>query len=330
MRNSAGWRLQAALFCVCASLVAAAHAQPKTADAYPNRPIRIIVTVPAGGSVDSATRSMGQRLSDRSGIAVVVDNRAGGTGTIAMTLTAQSAPDGYTVMSASNSMLVTGVLKKVPFDIRKAYDPVVQMTASAYALVVTPSLPVKSVKDLIAYAKAKPDALSFGSPGVGSIIHLSTAILAFNSGIKMVHVPYKGNSIAIVDLLAGRIHVLVAAPVGVAPHIKTGRLRGIATTGAKRVAALPDIPTLAESGVQGLVLDNMYGLYAPAGVPAAVLAALNREVGEVMNTQEMRERMNADGFESAARHTPAEFRRVVNAQIDQWDKFIRTSGIRID
>lgn len=298
---------------------------------YQTKPLRIIVTVPAGGSVDSATRAMALKLSERQGVTVVVDNRPGGTGSIAMNLTAQSAPDGHTLMSASNSMLVTGVLKKVPYDIRTAFDPVVQMTAGAYVLVVTPSLPVHSLKELIAYAKAKPGALKFGSPGIASIIHLSTEILNHTAGrLDMVHVPYKGNSTAIIDLISGRIQVLVAAGVGVAPHIRSGKLRGIAVTSQTRMSAVPDLLTLAESGLPGLILDNMYGLYAPAGVQAAVLSALNQQVSRVMNTPEMRDKLAADGAEPAPPHTLADFKATVMRQIDQWEKFITTSGIKLE
>ena len=193
-----------------ACVATATHAKQK--ENYPTRPLRIIVTVPAGGSVDRVTRAMAQKMSERVGTPVIVDNRVGGTGTIAMNITAQSAPHGYTVLSASNSMVVTGVLKKVPYDICKAFEPVVQMTSGAYVITVHPALPVKSVQELIAYAKAKPGALSYGTPGIGSIIHLSTELFNSAAGnLPMVHVPYKGNSFAIFDLMAGRIEVLLAA-----------------------------------------------------------------------------------------------------------------------
>lgn len=274
---------------------------------------------------------MANKLSEKHGVTVVIDNRPGATGAIAMNLTAQAAPDGHTLMSASNSMLVTGVLKKVPYDIRKAFDPVVQMTAGAYVLVVHPQLPVQSLKDLIAYAKAKPGALKFGSPGIASIIHLSTEILNHSAGkLEMVHVPYKGNGMAIVDLISGRLQVLVASGVGVVTHVRNGRLRAIAVTGTSRMAALPDAPTLAESGMPGLILDNMYGLYAPAGVPLPVQTALSREISLVMNTSEMRDKLAADGLEPAPPLSPAAFRDAVNRQITQWDKFIHTSSIRLD
>jgi tripartite-type tricarboxylate transporter receptor subunit TctC len=313
---------------VGATTVGAAQRAPE-AD-YPSRPIRIIVTVPAGGSVDSVTRAMAQKLSEDARVPVVVDNRVGGTGTIAMNTTAQAAPDGYTVLSASNSMVVTGVLKKVPYDIRKAFEPVVQMTSSAYVITVPPSLPVASLKELIAYAKAKPDALSYGTPGVGSIIHLSTEL--FNQragGLRMVHVPYKGNSIAIVDLIAGRIQLVFAA-AGVAPHLKSGKLKALAVTGRKRMPAFPELPTLQESGLSGLVLDNVYGLYAPAGVSPQIVSALNRRVSAAMNTPEVKERVAVDGLESTAPHTPADFKASFRAQFDQWDQFMRSASVKLD
>ena len=298
---------------------------------FQTKPLRIIVTVPAGGSVDNATRAMAIRFTEKHRINVVVDNRPGGTGAIAMNLTAQSAADGHTLMSASNSMLVTGVLKKVPYDIRKTFDPVVQMTTGAYVVTVTAALPVQSLKELIAYAKTKPGVIKFGSPGIGSIIHLSTEILGYTAGrLDMVHVPYRGNSFAIVDLLSSRIQLLVAAGVGVAPHIRSGRLRGIVVTGQTRMAAVPDVPTLAEAGMRGLILDNMYGLYAPAGVVPTTLAALNREVGLVMNTPEMREKLASDGAEPAPPQTPGQFSIAVNQQYYQWERFINTSGVKLE
>jgi tripartite-type tricarboxylate transporter receptor subunit TctC len=322
-------RASALSLIVGTTAVNAAQQRPAEAD-YPSRPIRIIVTVPAGGSVDSVTRAMAQKLSEDARVPVVVDNRVGGTGTIAMNTTAQAAPDGYTVLSASNSMVVTGVLKKVPYDIRKAFEPVVQMTSSAYVITVPPSLPVASLKELIAYAKAKPDALSYGTPGVGSIIHLSTELFNHRAGgLRMVHVPYKGNSIAIVDLIAGRIQLLFAA-AGVAPHLKSGKLKALAVTGRRRMQAFPDLPTLAEAGLAGLVLDNVYGLYAPAGVAPQIVTALNRRVSAAMNTPEVKERVAVDGLESTPPHAPADFKASFRAQFDQWDQFMRTSSVKLD
>jgi len=288
------------------------------------------VTVPAGGSVDSVTRAMAQKFSERTGVNVIVDNRVGGTGTIAMNITRQSAPDGYTVLSASNSIVVTGVLGKVPYDLRTAFDPVVQMTSGGYVVTTSPALPVTSMKELVAYAKAKPGALSYGTPGIGSVIHLGTEQLNFAAGgLRMVHVPYKGNSFAIVDLIAGRIDVLLAA-AGVATHIKSGRLRALAVTSRRRTQAFPDVPTLAEAGVAGLVLENAYGLYAPAGVRPDIRLALNREVSLAMNSAEAREKVTADGAEPTPPHAPAEFKARFLDQYEELSRFIRTSGIKLE
>jgi tripartite-type tricarboxylate transporter receptor subunit TctC len=319
----------AASFALAASVAIAAQQRSPEAD-YPNRPIRIVVTVPAGGSVDSVTRAMAQKMSEEARVPVIVDNRVGGTGTIAMNITAQAPNDGYTVLSASNSMVVTGVLKKVPYDIRKAFEPVAQMTSSAYVITVPPTLPVASVKELIAYAKARPDALSYGTPGVGSIIHLSTELFNFRAGgLRMVHVPYKGNSIAIVDLIAGRIQLLFAA-AGVAPHLKSGKLKALAVTGRRRIEAFPDLPTLQEAGLTGLVLDNVYGIYAPAGVPPQIVRALNRRVTAAINTPEVKERVAVDGLEATSPHPPADFKASFLAQFEQWDQFMRNASVKLD
>jgi tripartite-type tricarboxylate transporter receptor subunit TctC len=325
--------MRTSLLILLSCATGAVHAQQAStqrASTYPNKPLRIIVTVPAGGSVDGVTRAMGQKLSEKVGVPVVVDNRAGGTGAVAMNLTRQSAPDGHTVMSASNSMVVTGVLGKVPYDIRTALEPVVQMTSGAYVVTINPTLSVASLKDLIALAKAKPDSLSYGTPGIGSIIHLSTEQLAYTAGgLRMVHVPYKGNSFAIVDLIAGRLDVLLAA-AGVATHIRSGKLKALAVTSRRRTQAFPELPTLAEAGLPGVVLENAYGLYAPAGVRPDIVAALNREVTIAMNSPEARARVTADGAEPTPPHTPAEFKASYLQQYEQWERIIKSSGIKLE
>lgn len=321
------------LLLVLACTAAAAHAQTRSeqrTNDYPVRPLRIIVTVPAGGGVDSATRAMAQKMSERTGVNVIVDNRVGGTGTIAMNITRQSAPDGYTVLSSSNSMVVTGVLGKVPYDIRTAFDPVVQMTSSAYVVTTNPLLNVSSIKELIALARAKPGALSYGTPGMGSIVHLGTEQFALAAGgLRLVHVPYKGNGFAIIDLLAGRIEVIFAA-AGVATHIKNGRLKALAVTSRRRMQAFPDLPTVSESGVSGFVMENAYGLYAPAGVRPEIRLALNKEVSLAINSPEAKDRIATDGAEPAAPHTPAQFKAQFLEQYEQLSKFIRTSGIKVE
>ena len=254
--------------------------------------------VPAGGSVDSVTRAMAYPMSQHIGVSIVVDNRAGGTGTIALNILRQSAPDGYTLLSAGNTIIVTGVLGKVPFDLTTALEPVVQMTSGAYVVTVNAALPVSSLKELATYAKSKPNALSYGSPGIGSIIHLGTEQLAQAlGGLRIVHVPYKGNSFAIVDLLAGRIELLLAA--GVANHIKSGKLKALAVTSRHRMQAFPDLPTLAEAGVQNVVLECLRPLRA-RGCASHRHSTLNREVTLAMNSPEVRDKISADGAEPTA------------------------------
>jgi tripartite-type tricarboxylate transporter receptor subunit TctC len=321
------------LILLLALIAGGADAQQKPEDragAYPNRPVRIVVMVPAGGSVDSVTRAMAYPMSQHIGVSIVVDNRAGGTGTIALNILRQSAPDGYTLLSAGNTIIVTGVLGKVPFDLTTALEPVVQMTSGAYVVTVNAALPVSSLKELATYAKSKPNALSYGSPGIGSIIHLGTEQLAQAlGGLRIVHVPYKGNSFAIVDLLAGRIELLLAA-AGVANHIKSGKLKALAVTSRHRMQAFPDLPTLAEAGVQNVVLENAYGLYAPAGVPRTVVSTLNREVTLAMNSPEVRDKISADGAEPTPPHAASEFKASFIAQYQQWKRFIKTSNIALE
>ena len=318
-----------------AGMAIGAHAASRRLDdraaSYPSRPVRIMVMVPAGGSVDSVTRAMANTMSQRIGVSVVVDNRAGGTGTIAMNIVKQSAPDGYTLLSGGYTLIVTALLGKVPFDIRTALEPVVQMTSGAYVVTVNAALPVASLKELSAYAKSRPDALSYGSPGIGSIIHLGTEQIAQGiGGLRIVHVPYKGNSFAIVDLLAGRIDLLLAA-AGVAGHIKSGKLRALAVTSRQRLKAFPDLPTLARGGCsRRWCCENAYGLYAPAGISHAVVAMLNREVTLAMNSPEAREKVFADGAEPTPPHSPSEFKAAFIAQYQQWERFIKTSNIALE
>ena len=298
---------------------------------FQSKPLRIIVAVPAGGSVDNATRAMAQLLSESNKINVIIDNRPGGTGTIAMNLAAQAPADGHTLLSASNSILITGALKKVPYDLMKAFEPVVQMTSSAYVLVVSSSLAVQSLKELIAMAKNQPNQLKFGSPGVGSIIHLSTEILNHKAGsILMTHIPFKGNSYAVIDLISGRLDVLLSAGVSVAQHVQSSKLRALAVTGQTRMNLFKDVPTLSQAGLPGLILDNLYGLYAPSGVSADTLASLNREIQLIMNQPSMRVRLANDGAEPAPPRTSAQFKIFIQEQFNQWQQFIQKAGLHIE
>lgn len=322
-----------AMLVVLACVAGLSHAQPGASALpgnYPNKPIRIIVGSASGGGADIISRAVAQKLADLWGRSVIVDNRPGGGGVVAIELLARAAPDGYTLFGGASLIVTATPLKKVPFDTRKVLAPIVQMTSVPYLMVSPPSLPANSVKELIAYAKSRPGALSYGSAGIGSIAHLGTELFSYMAGgLDMVHVPYKGFGQAFTDLMGSQIQILFSSGIGAAPYLKSGRLKAIGVTSLRRLQNFPDVPTVAESGVPGFELDNMHGLYAPAGVPPAILFALNREVGQFMNTPEMKRRLAADGAEAAPPNSPAEFKRVFAKQIEMWERFIRTSGIKI-
>ena len=316
-----------ALAIVAATLVSgSADAQQRPAG-YPARPIRVLVGSSPGGGVDFMTRSVAQKLAERWRRAVVVDNRTGGGGAIAVELLAHAAPDGYTLYGGGSQVVTATPLRKVPFDTRKAIDPVAQMTSSSYLLVVPAALPVGSVRDLIAYVKARPG--SYGSAGVGSATHLGTELFKFLAGVDMVHVPYKGNGQALNDLIAGQIQMLFTSTISGMPHVKSGRLKALAVTSLKRLPAFPDLPTVSESGVPDFELDNFYGIYAPHGLPQAILDALNGEVAAFMSSPDMVRVVAADGAEVAPPATPAQFKAKFARQIDVWENFIRKTGIKL-
>ncbi len=318
---------RAGISVVLACLAATACAQ--RAPAYPNKPVRMLVGSSSGGGVDLITRAVAQKLSERWGHSFIVENRTGGGGVLAVTLLAQAAPDGYTLYGGGSQVVTLTPLKKVPFDTRKALAPISQMTSSWYVLLVHPSVPATSVKELIALARAKPGTLNYASAGTGSSSHLGTALFAQKAGIEMTHIPYKGNGQALIDLIAGQVQMLFTSTISGLAHVKSGRARAIAVTSLKRMPVLPDIPTVSESGVPGFEMHNMYGVYAPAGVPAAIQAGLSRTIGEIMSSSDVKEMVAADGAEVAPSGSPAEFRKRFADEIDMWEQFIRTSGIKI-
>jgi len=308
----------------------AAYAQQNYAQrpkGYPSRPIRVLVGSSPGGGVDFMTRSVAQRLTERWRRPVVVDNRTGGGGVIAVELLARAAPDGYTLYGGGSQVVTATPLGKVSFDTRKVLDPVVQMTSSFYVLVVPVAVPVSSVQDFIAYVKVHPS--SYGSAGFGSATHLGTELFKFLAGVDMVHVPYKGNGQALNDLIAGQIQMLFTSTISGMQHVKSGRLKALAVSSPKRLSAFPDLPTISESGVPKFEMDNFYGIYAPHGIPSAILNALNSEVAAIMNSPEMMQAVAADGAEVAPPASPAEFKTKFARQIDTWENFIKKTGIKV-
>lgn len=321
-------RAGVAIAYVCA--VAFAHAQPRPATpaVYPTKPIRVIVTISPGGGPDVVVRMVSQIVNEKLGQPFVVDNRPGGGTVLATDLVANAAPDGYTLLNSTDTLLLVGAMKRVKYDVRTAFEPVVQMTAQWYVMVVNPSLPIKSVKDLIAYAKARPDALSYGSQGVGTTGHLSMERFKTLTGAGLVHVPYKGAAPALLDIIGGQIHTMFSSAVSALPHVNSGKLRGIAVTSPKRLGFLPDMPTVAESGVADFRASNAYNLVAPAGTPRAVVLALNQAISSGLNTPAMMKRLTADGAEPVPPTSPDEFKAMMAREYVQVEKQVKGLSLK--
>ncbi len=313
---------------VCATALAHGQPRPTTPTAYPTKPIRVIVTISPGGGPDVVVRMVSQIVNEKLGQPFVVDNRPGGGTVLATDLVANAAPDGYTLLNSTDTLMLVGAMKRVKYDVRTAFEPVVQMTAQWYVLVVNPSLPIKSVKDMIAYAKARPDALSYGSQGVGTTGHLSMERFKTMTGTSMVHVPYKGAAPALLDIIGGQIHTMFSSAVSALPHVNSGKLRGIAVTSTKRLSFLPDMPTVAESGVADFRASNAYNLVAPAGTPRAVVQALNQAISSGLNTPAMIKRLTADGAEPVPPASPDEFKAMMAREYLQVEKQVKGLSLK--
>src|SRR5690349_21759648 len=297
---------------------------------FPDRPIRIVVPLTPGGSPDTIARALAQSLQATWSQPVVVENRPGGSQNIGSDLVAKSSPDGYTwLLAPDNVFSVNPYLTKPPFDPLNDLVPVTQVARIAFLLVVHPSLPVKSVQELVAYARAHPGELNFGSSGNGSPQHLGGLMFQRLTGTQMNHVPYKGAAPAIADLLPGRIQVWIGASNSLLPHIKEGKLRLLASSAAERFPILGNVPTIAEAGVPGYSLDPWLGLFMPARVPADIVARVNAEVARILNSPELKTRLNAQGIEVVT-NSPADFARFVREDNARWGKVIREAGIKAD
>jgi tripartite-type tricarboxylate transporter receptor subunit TctC len=297
-----------------------ASAQDKPAD-YPIRPIRLICPVAPGAGNDTITRAAAQMLNEKWGQTVVVDNRSGGGTVIATELGAQAAPDGYTLLTATDTLMLLGAMKRVTFDIRKAFEPVVVMTTQPYILVMNPALPVKSVKELVALSKTKP--LSYGSSGVGTTVHLGMERLAALTGAKLEHVPYKGTAPALIGVMGGEVHMVPASAISGTSAMKTGKVRALAVMGLSRLPAIPDVPTVAEQGLPGFKIVNSYNLFAPAGTPRPILLAINRVVSEGMRSPQMAQKLGAEGSQPGERLTPDELKAQIAKEYVEVEKQVK-------
>jgi tripartite-type tricarboxylate transporter receptor subunit TctC len=317
-----------------ASVMAAAalvFAVPQAAaqGAYPAKPVRLIVASGAGGGLDFVARQVATPLSEALGQAVVVDNRAGASGSIAAEVASQAAPDGYTLLFLSASLVVYGIVNKTRYDLERDFAPVSQVAAAPYMLAVTPGLPVKSVKDLIAHAKANPEKLNYASTGNASLAHLATELFAHSTGTRLAHIPFKGVGAAMPDLVSGRLHLAFLSMGSLYGQVRAGRLRGLAVASTQRVKMAPDLPTMAEAGVPGYVVTQWHGMLAPRGAPRPVIDRLHGEIVKAVRQPQVVSRLALDGTEPVA-STPKEFAAHLQSERAQWSKVVKLANIRGD
>ena len=311
-------------------------AAPATDQNYPARPVRVIVNVSPGGGVDNVARICAQHYTSVWNQPFVVDNRTGAGGTIGVELVAKAAPDGYTLLVASSGIVTNAAIREQGVrgksDRAAGYDPVQDLqpimgiTTAPYVIVATPSLPVGSIKELIALAKAKPGTVSFASSGQGSILHMGAELFIALSGTRMLHVPYKGVAEAYPAVMSGDVNWVLGFPISALPLVKTGRLKALAVTSAQRSKLLPDLPTVAESGIPGYDVQGWFGMFAPARTPGDIVARLNAEARRAMQAPEVVKRINADGAEVVA-NTPDEFAAQVRAEWTKWRDLVKRPGI---
>jgi tripartite-type tricarboxylate transporter receptor subunit TctC len=297
------------------------------APAYPSKPIRIVIALAPGGGVDTTGRLIGASLNKMWGVPVVADNRPGAGGSIASDLVAKAPPDGYTILVNSSGVVITPSLMKIGYDPHKELMPVTMAFISPGVMVVHPSVPVKNVKELIVFAKARPNELFYSSSGQGSAQHLSMALFCQMTGLKMEHVPYKGTAPSILDVVAGRISVTVASVVSTRPMFTTGKLRALATVGNKRTPALPEYPTVAESGLPGFGVDQWYAVFLPGGTSKEIATRLQEAVAKTVLEPETRKNMLAQGMDSVG-NTQAEFTAIYNSEIARWAKVVKSLGLQ--
>lgn len=304
------------------------HAAEAAEQPYPIRPVRIVVPQSAGGSTDLVARAVAQRLSEAFKENVIVDNRPGAGSLHGTDLVAKAAPDGYTLLVVAASFTINPSLRKsLPFDPARDFAPVSQLVSLPHILVVHPSLPVKSVKELIALAKAKPGQLNFGSSGIATSTHLAAELFMHNAGIKMVNVPYKGGAPGMTALLSGEVHLYFATISTALPHIKAGKLRALGVTSAKRSTAAPGYPTIAEAGVPGYQHQSWVGMLAPAKTPRPIITKLNAEVVKIVQAPEMKALLLREGLEAAG-DSPDEFAQDIKTEIAKWQKLTKAAGIK--
>ena len=324
-KQSRGARSAAALLAT-AAFASCVHAQP--APAYPTKPIRFVVPFPPGGTTEIQARRLAEMLRQRVGQPVIIDNRPGANGSIGMGIAAKAAADGYTIILANvGNWAVHPHLYKLDYDVIRDFAPVIHVATSPGIVIVNPAVPVKSVQDLVALAKQKPGQLNYGSNGAGGFSHLAGELFGSMTGTRMTHIPYKGAAPVLTDLIGGHIQLSFNSVVPSLPHVKAGRLRALAATGATRIALLPDLPTVAESGVPGYEAATWSAIAAPARTPRAIVERLNREFAAILDSNEMREMARAEGSVINS-GTPEQFQKFLKAEHAKYGKLVKEAGIK--
>lgn len=318
------------LYYVCAvlgtALISSAVPGAAFAQKFPSKPVRIVVGFGPGGGTDLAARAIGQKLTEAFGSSFIVDNRPGAAGNLAGDIVANANPDGYTMLMANSTIAIPSLSVKLPFDVRKDFLPLSLIALGPSVLVVHPSLPAKDVKGLVALAKSKPKALSFGSGGVGNVTHLAMEMLMSTAGIEMVHIPYKGGAPSVVGLVSGEVQSLFTSIPTALPQVNAGKMRALGVSISKRSSALPNVPTIAES-LPGYYAASWYGLMLPAGVPKPVVDALSKEISVAMEVPAIRDGMLRQGFEPVG-NKPEEFKKFISEEIPRWEKVVKNAGIK--
>ncbi|TRZ96832.1 MAG: tripartite tricarboxylate transporter substrate binding protein [Rhodocyclaceae bacterium] len=311
------------LLCLTASL---GYAQD-----YPNKPVRMVVPFPPGGTTDILARAVGQKLSESWGQQVVIDNRPGAGGNIGTDIVAKSPADGYTLLmgTVGTHSINASLYAKLPFDPIKDFTPVTLVASVPNVLVVNATVDAKSVKELIALAKSKPGQLAFASSGNGTSIHLAGELFKSMTGVAMLHIPYKGSAPAIAELLGGQTNMMFDNLPSAMPHIKSGRLRALAVTSVRRSPALPDVPTIAETGISGYEASSWFGVLAPAGTPKDIVARIQVDIAKALNAPEIKERLSGQGAEPVG-NTPEQFAEHIKAESAKWAKVVKDSGAKVD
>ena len=316
------------LLAAAAAIATVAHAQP--APTYPQRTVQVVVPYTPGTGADIVARTLGPRLAERWKVAVVTDNRVGATGIIGTDFVAKAAPDGHVLLMVATSFGTTPALNpKLPFDPVKGFAPVVQVAASELSLVVHPQLPVRTVRELVQLAKRRPGELHYSSPGNGGPQHLATELFKLEAGVNLVHVPYKGAAGAVIDLVGGHVQAMVSAVQTISPQVRAGKLRMLAVMGEKRSTRFPEVPTMKEEGLPALVVETWYGLFAPAGTPAAVVAKLNADVNALLEQADVREAL-ARADMNVVGGSPERFGEMVKREIARWTRVVAVAKIKAD